>query len=185
MQLDLKHIKQIRKEIGMTQKQLAQHSGVSQSLIAKIESGRLDPSYTNAKKIIDTLQQTMQQKAIKAQDIMKKKIIAVSKKATATQAIALMRKYNVSQLPVLDNDQVVGLITERALLEAWANNNPQAKIQNLMLSPPPLVPADAPLQMVKDLLQYWPIVLIEKEKKVVGIIAKSDVLAALIKHHKA
>ena len=38
-------ISKIRKQLGLTQIQLANLAGVSQSLIAKLESGRIDPSY--------------------------------------------------------------------------------------------------------------------------------------------
>ncbi len=52
---DLKEIKVIRKKLGITQGELAKLSNVSQSMIAKIESNILDPSYTNACKIFNAL----------------------------------------------------------------------------------------------------------------------------------
>ena len=44
-----------RKELGITQKQLAQKSGVSQSNISKIENGSYYPSIATVKRIADSL----------------------------------------------------------------------------------------------------------------------------------
>ena len=53
--LELNDIARLRKQLGLTQPELAQLSGVSQSLIAKLEAGKIEPSYTKVKSIIDTL----------------------------------------------------------------------------------------------------------------------------------
>ena len=49
--LDPKDIAKIRKRLGMTQNQLSEISGVSQSLIAKIEANKVAPTYRIVKKI--------------------------------------------------------------------------------------------------------------------------------------
>ncbi|MFQ5647816.1 MAG: helix-turn-helix transcriptional regulator, partial [Candidatus Aenigmatarchaeota archaeon] len=41
---EITEIRKIRKKLGLTQSQLAQEARVSQSLIAKIEAGKLDPT---------------------------------------------------------------------------------------------------------------------------------------------
>jgi len=51
----LSYIKKMRKKFGLTQAKLAKMAGVSQSLIAKIESEKIDPSYKIAKKIFTVL----------------------------------------------------------------------------------------------------------------------------------
>ena len=48
---ELEEIKKKRKLFGMTQADLAAECGVSQSLIAKLESGKIVPAYGKAKKI--------------------------------------------------------------------------------------------------------------------------------------
>ena len=52
--------------MGLTQKELATIANVSQSLIAKIESNNIDPSYSNIQKL-DAVFETLQQKKEKQQ----------------------------------------------------------------------------------------------------------------------
>ena len=47
----LNEISKKRKILGLTQSELAKLAGVSQSLIAKLESGKIEPSYTKVKTI--------------------------------------------------------------------------------------------------------------------------------------
>jgi len=53
---DISQITSFRRRLGVTQKRIAIESGVSQSLISKIEAGRVVPTYDNAKLIIDALE---------------------------------------------------------------------------------------------------------------------------------
>ena len=55
MVYELDEIKKIRKRFGLTQTDLAKRANVSQSLIAKIESNRIDPTFTKVKRIFDVL----------------------------------------------------------------------------------------------------------------------------------
>jgi predicted transcriptional regulator len=47
--------------LGLTQGQLAKIAGVSQSFIAKIESGKIDPSYSKVKTIFDVLDLSLEE----------------------------------------------------------------------------------------------------------------------------
>jgi len=49
--IDPKQLKKIRVQLGITQSELAKAAGVSQSLIAKLESGLVDPSFSTMKSI--------------------------------------------------------------------------------------------------------------------------------------
>jgi len=46
MEFEINEVKDIRKRLGLTQLELAKRANVSQSLIAKIEAGRIDPRYS-------------------------------------------------------------------------------------------------------------------------------------------
>ena len=62
MNFDVKSIGSLRRKLNLTQKQLAKLSGVSQSLIAKIESNRIDPSYSKVVSIFHALENEMNSK---------------------------------------------------------------------------------------------------------------------------
>ena len=57
MTYELEEIKKIRKSLGLTQAELAKRADVSQSIIAKIESGSIDPTLSKAKKIFGIYKQ--------------------------------------------------------------------------------------------------------------------------------
>ncbi len=52
----LEDIAKRRRQLGLKQSELAKMAGVSQSLIAKLEAGTIDSSYTKVKTIFDVLE---------------------------------------------------------------------------------------------------------------------------------
>ena len=52
----LEDIAKRRRQLGLKQSELAKAAGVSQSLIAKLEAGTIDSSYTKVKTIFDVLE---------------------------------------------------------------------------------------------------------------------------------
>ncbi len=176
--MDLTDIKQLRKKLGLTQAELAIRSGVSQSLIAKIESKNIDPSYSNAQKIIETLQ-IMTNKAEKtAGQIMHKKIIFLKHDEALKSAISIMRKHNISQLPIKKDSKVIGFISESILIDKILEGA-YATVEDVMEPSPPILPLNSTQSAIASLLKYFPLILIENEGEIVGIITKSDFLKAL------
>jgi predicted transcriptional regulator len=55
MLYELEEIKKLRRKLGIGQKELAGLANVSQSLIAKIESKKIEPTYNKVRKIFDIL----------------------------------------------------------------------------------------------------------------------------------
>ncbi len=51
-----------------------------------------------------------------AKDIMTKEVITVDPETSVEEATELMSQYNVSGLPVLENDKLVGIVTEKDLI---------------------------------------------------------------------
>jgi predicted transcriptional regulator len=97
---NLQYIKQLRTRLGLTQRNLAAHTGISTSMINQIESGRCRPSYETARKIFEVLNSLEGQSSIKAGDICNRSLMFVQKNDTLHDAIELMRKHSISQLPV-------------------------------------------------------------------------------------
>ena len=173
---ELIELKQLRKKLELTQSELAQKANVSQSLIAKIESGKIDPSYTNAKKIFETLSNLNEKSESTAKNIMYKNIIYVQSSETLKQTIVKMRKHNISQIPVMENKKVIGYISESVLLDKLINGDIQKTVGEIMESSPPIMPPDTPQTVIANLLKHFPLVLVENKGKLIGIITKADLL---------
>ena len=184
MLLKLNEISKKRKLLDLTQNELAKLSGVSQSLIAKLESGKVEPSYTKVKKIFETLNKLEVKNKIKAERINYNKVVSVQDNELVSQAVVLMKKYGFSQLPVLNRKQVVGSISEKTILNQilegkFLNQISKLEIREVMEESLPQVNEDAPLSLISSLLQVYPAVLISTRGDVKGIITKADFLKLL------
>lgn len=177
---DLKEIKFLRKKLGLTQTELAQRANVSQSLVAKVESGRLDPSYENARKIFEVLNQLESKNELMAKDIMYKKIIFISHNDDLETAIKKMKRYEISQLPVLKRNKVIGYVSESTLLsKILEGNGKDVMVKTIMEDAPPILPPTASKRVIVSLLKHFPLVLVSDEGKLKGIITKADLLRAI------
>ncbi len=180
MPYDLAEIKKIRKSLGLTQSELAKKASVSQSLIAKIEAGKIDPTFTKTKKIFETLDLLQNKEEIKAGELMNSNIISVAPDTTIRESIEKMKKFSISQMPVLDNTHIVGLVSESTLLDALISGKSK-KIQEIMEETPPTVSKTASIKVVSSLLRHYPVVLVSDSGKLAGLITKADLLARLYK----
>ena len=106
----IESIKQIRLKIGITQKKLAELSGVSISMINQIESGRSQPSYETAKRIFNSLVKLEgKSSSHTAGDFCSKDIIKLKPTNTLHDAIKKMRDLSISQIPIFDKLEIVGV----------------------------------------------------------------------------
>jgi len=178
---ELENIKNIRKQAGINQTELAKAANVSQSLIARIESGKIDPSYTKVKKLFASLENMGKGKILTVRDIMNKKVSSIGPTDSVKDAATIMKKKNISQIPVIDNDTVVGSVSEKNIIEKITS---EESIDNIALIPVrdvmrdafPLVDKDSVLSVVSLLLEYYPAVLVTDRGKINGIITKADLL---------
>jgi predicted transcriptional regulator len=175
---ELEEVKKIRKKLSMTQAELANRAGVSQSLIAKLESGRIDPTYTKTKKIFAALSDMEKKEEIKAGQLMNSRIVGVSSGTLIKEAIVKMKKYEISQLPVIDSNKLVGLVSESTILNALLSSK-AAKVSEIMQEAPPIVSKTTSIQVVSSLLKHYPVVVVSEGGKLVGLITKSDLLGKL------
>jgi len=178
MPFEITEIKLIRKKLGITQADLSKQAGVSQSLIAKIESGKIDPTYTKTKKIFQTLSDLEKKEEVKAEEVMKKNIVSISSNEDIKNSINKMKKFEISQMPVIDDHKAVGLISESILLDALMENKGK-KILDIMEETPPIVSKKASMQIISSLLHHYPMVLVSESGKLIGVITKADLLSKL------
>lgn len=180
----LEDIKKMRNNLGITQKELAKASGVSQSLIAKIEQNSIVPSYENARNIFGALESMASQKAVRAKDVMNPKIKTVHYNDSVKKAITIMRHAGISQLPVMKANKNVGTLSEENIIDAINKNiklDSSTKVKEIMGDALPAVGEDTPLKLLSDLLDHNLAVLITKAGRIKGIVTKSDLLKSAIK----
>jgi len=176
----IQSIKKRRLMLGKTQNQLAHLCGVSQSIIAKIERGMVDPSYSTASRIFAALEMLEKKSSEKlapeltAKDVMTRKVVSVRPTDPATKAAQTMLDDNFSQLPVMDGDRVIGSVTEREVMNATIE---QAKISDIMVESFPMVSQNTTLSTLRNILMEEPAVLVQEKLRVVGIVTKYDVIA--------
>ena len=125
--LEPKRIGKVRKRLGLTQKQLADLSGVSQSLIAKIESGKIDPAYSKIMRIVSALEAKQSEVKKTVKEIMSSSIVSVGPDDSMEKAIRIMRKRNISQLPVLESGMCVGSLSDSMVLELLSKKHSDLK----------------------------------------------------------
>ncbi|MBW2975276.1 CBS domain-containing protein [Candidatus Woesearchaeota archaeon] len=175
MPYELAEIKEIRKKVGLTQGQLAQRAGVSQSLIAKIEAGRLDPTYSKTQKIFTALDSLGKKKELKAGQIMNRQILSVRPDEGIRSAIKKMKKANISQMPVIEEHKSIGIVSESIILESLLNNKGD-KIKDIMEDSAPVVSKNTSVSVISNLLRFYPMVLVSEDGELKGVITKSDLL---------
>ena len=174
-------IKQIRLKIGITQKKLATMTGVSTSMINQIESGRSQPSYETAKKIFESLSKLEgESSSHTAGDFCSTDIVKLKPANTLHDAIKKMHQLSISQIPIFNNSDVVGMISEdgivKHLVELGEAELKKAKLANTMESVPPIVDWNTPANVLVPLIRYSKCILVSKKSKVIGIITASDTL---------
>ena len=180
----LEEIPRRRRSLNLTQKDLALLSGVSQSMIAKIEGSKIDPSYERTKKIFDALEELERKAEARAKEIASRKVVGVRRQDLVARATAVMRQTGFSQLPVLDKGFVVGSISEKSILTQVVKGKNLSelsgeRVEEIMDEPFPQLEEDSPLSAIPMLLQYSPAVILTKRGRPSGIVTKADLLKVM------
>lgn len=177
---ELSSISRERKALGLSQRELAKMAGVSQSLISKVERGQLVPSYDIALRIFKALEKARRERGcMRASEVMSSPVVWVVPGDTVSRAISIMKERGISQLPVMSGGKVLGSLTEEGLLRKLGSLSPDLKVSEAMEEPFPILPGDASLQLLREMLLLYPAILIQERGKIVGIVTKSDLLKQL------
>ncbi len=176
---NIEEIKKLRKKHGLNQHDLAIAAGVSQSLIAKIESGQVDPTYTKARSIFQALERLQQRDELKAKQIMSKKISFVNVQDSLKDVVKIMKSKGISQVPVMSGEKVCGIITERVILNKVLTQPGSAenlKAGDIMDDAPPIVSLSMGFRSLSELLKNYAILLVAEKGDVKGVVSKADLL---------
>jgi cystathionine beta-synthase len=122
----------------------------------------------------------------KAVDLIKnhkdKKLITVSPETPISDAVNLMTKYNISQIPVMKGHEHVGALNDSYVFAQLIQNESlkQAKVEQLMQKPFPIIDGNLALEEVSKLISKENnAVLVKDLGGSVHIITKHDIIAAI------
>lgn len=129
-------------------------------------------------------------KPISVADWMTKEVLAVETFDSIAVARQLMAKHRVNQLPVVDNDNLVGIVTDRDIRDAYPTSlmidrtreidqfAEKVTVETVMTHDVFIVQPETPLMTAVALLRRHRIgaLPVIKHKELVGIITRSDIL---------
>ncbi len=180
----LEDIAKRRRQLGLKQSELAKMAGVSQSLIAKLEAGTIESSYTKVKTIFDVLERLEFKSKIQVEKVLHNEVVTVQKMEPISKVVKLMKDHGYSQIPVFEGKQSVGSISEKTILRQILEGKDLEQIsalptEKIMEEAFPQINEDAPLSLITSLLQTYSAVLVSRKGVVIGIITKADLLRML------
>ncbi|KYP13971.1 pyridoxal-phosphate dependent enzyme [Flavihumibacter sp. CACIAM 22H1] len=112
----------------------------------------------------------------------KQRLITISPDNTVTEAVELMRKYDIEQIPVFEGEKPVGAVSEGGLFQQLFSNTDirQAKVEEFMENAFPVVEFTTPVEKLSTLINKENgAVLSKDELGAYHIVTKYDVLQAL------
>ncbi len=124
---------------------------------------------------------------LKVKDILAQKrekgFISVQKDETVRNVFHLMKEHDISQLPVMSNGDIVGSITESAVLSYLLENpinNTEKQVETIMGEPFPIVNADMPSsQLSKYIGRKIPAVIVQDKSGAFHILTQYDIIQAM------
>ena len=179
-------IKELRKKVNLTQAELAEKAGVSQSLIARIENESVDPRLSTLRKIFQAIMSSMREQ-VTLQDVMVKDITTIQHTDSVSYAVNLMKERDYSQLPVVDgNGAPIGTVQESTILQHLLTENQEdlfmRSVKDVMEDCLPCLPPSTSIEdAYKLFISGHPGVLVIDRGKLVGIVTKIDVITKMSK----
>lgn len=115
-------------------------------------------------------------KDIKAKDVMSEKLQFTTPNETVSDVIGLMRQYNLEELPVVEDDQVVGFVSDNIFIDR-RNLSFSTKIKNVMNPPPEVHTDDSLIKVSEQLLSsgYRGVPVTSKDGIYEGFISRKDI----------
>ena len=122
---------------------------------------------------------------LKAKDILAKKLkkefISINPDTAIQEVLKLMRDFDISQLPVMENEEWVGSVGEQQVISALSENRLQnSSVRDIMAPPLPVVSEDTTVsQLSKIISRQTPAVIVKKTAGNYQIISQYDLIQSL------
>jgi predicted transcriptional regulator len=176
-------LKTKRVTLGLRQADIAARASISQSMVARIEAGTVDPRVSTLAKIVEVLN-SAERSAVTAADLMHTPVLSVAPADTVTRAVSIMEENSISQLPVVLDGVAVGCISESAIINAMEEGRLQRTqvhtVQDFMEEGFPTVPPSLDVDTLVHLLHTHHAVLVVRNGKVKGVITKHDLMSLIV-----
>ena len=172
-------LREWRKSLGLTQAALAQRSGLTQSVIAKVETEVVDPRVSTVRKMVGALNRIESPDQVHTVgDIMVSEVTALSQTESVQSAIDKMVLGGISHLPVLsERGAVVGLVSEASLLKN--DTGAMTSVDEVMRVDFSMVDIDVSVGEARRLLGEEEVLLVSQRGVLVGLVARIDMVRAL------
>lgn len=122
---------------------------------------------------------------LKAKDILSKKLkkdfISINPDTAMQEVLRLMRDYDISQLPVMENEEWVGSVGEQQIISALSENPTQnTSVRYIMAPALPVISEDMTVsQLSKIISRQIPAVIVKKTAGDYQIISQYDLIQSL------
>ncbi len=136
-------------------------------------------------------------KNITCQEIMNSNVVHVAPHESIIKAIEILQEKKIRHLPIIENNQVVGILSDRdtrqvlAIIQVMGITLEQArgelKVSEFMATPvktikPDALAVDAAYLMIDEKIGCLPI---SDGEKIVGILTETDIMKQFITDHSA
>jgi acetoin utilization protein AcuB len=114
---------------------------------------------------------------------MVKQVVTIHRDSLSAEALSLMKKYSIRHIPVVDGDQLVGLVTESDLRQVMISSLLESiKVDQIMIKNPVTIGPRDSLEEAARLIYRFKIggLPVVDKGKLVGILTTPDILAAFI-----
>lgn len=179
--LSKEELKKRRTQLGVTQSQLAERAGVSQPLIARIESGSVDPKLSTFRRVLEALDE-LERERVEAREFMHREVISVSPGDPVKRAVELMREHGFSQLPVIRDGVPVGSVTESEIVHTMnveGQDVTSKDVEDVMEEGFPTISPSTDMNVVSRILEHESALLVVEHGEVVGVVTNADVMRIL------
>ena len=123
----------------------------------------------------------MASRPLKASDIMSKEVVIASPEMNLVEAARLMNQFRIGGLPVLEDGELVGAVTERTIMQKVVEADVQASkvfVKDIMLPPKITIGPDEDIGKIAKLMAKEDVTraFVCADGRLVGIVTNRDVL---------